>query len=221
MPCVTDLAARWPLDDQDDLRADLLAAWSTPGRGYHDTRHLAEVLDRLDDLASAGEAFARREVVLAAWFHDGVYDGRPRPEERSAAWAARALSGADCDAAEVARLVRLTEGHVVGGDDRNGAALCDADLAILAAPPDRYAEYVAGVRREYAHVPEDAFTTGRLAVLEALADKEHLFETSHGRAAWEPTARANLAAELVSLRAARGGAARDPSADGGPPRGAG
>jgi predicted metal-dependent HD superfamily phosphohydrolase len=198
--CVTELSARWPLGGHQTLRVALEAAWSDPGRGYHDVRHLTEVLDRLDELAEAGERYARTEVLLAAWFHDGVYDGSADAEERSARWAEDSLGEADCDAAEVARLVRVTRDHRVAPGDRDGAALCDADLAVLAAPAARYAEYVADVRREYAHVPDRDFAAGRLAVLAGLVDKAHLFETGHGRANWEGPARANLAAELVSLR---------------------
>jgi predicted metal-dependent HD superfamily phosphohydrolase len=54
---VTGLDSRWPLgDDLTDVRDELVAAYAT-GRGYHDTRHLAEVLDRLEELHEAGEDF--------------------------------------------------------------------------------------------------------------------------------------------------------------------
>ena len=39
-------------------------------------------------------------------------------------------------------------------DDAAGHVLSDADLAILGASAERYAEYAADVRREYAHVPD-------------------------------------------------------------------
>ena len=109
--------------------------------------------------------------MLAAWFHDGVYDGEPDAEKRSAAWAAEALSTlVEPDIVdEVVRLVLLTEHHVPADDDPNGCALSDADLAILAAPPERYAEYVAAVRAEYAHVPDDLFAAGRASILERAA----------------------------------------------------
>ena len=67
--------------------------------------------------------------------------------------------------AEVARLVRLTETHTPDDADANGCALSDADLGILAAPRERYDEYVAAVRREYAHLPDDVFSAGRAEVL--------------------------------------------------------
>ena len=194
---VTDLTARWPIADLTDVRDELLAAYATD-RGYHDTRHLAEVLDRIDELADAGERFDEVAVRLAAWFHDGVYDGQPGAEERSALWALSSLSGR-ADAEEVSRLVRLTEHHKPADDDANGCALSDADLAILAAMPERYVEYVEDVRREYAPVPDDLFRPGRAAVLRDLLAKDSLFHTAHARRHWEARARANVEAELARL----------------------
>ena len=156
-----NLAERWPLPDRVPLRDDLLAAWDRDG--YHDLRHLEEVLDRLDVLASAGAGFDPTVVALAAWFHDAVYDGADDDEERSALWAEDALPPAYAD--EVARLVRMTVEHRPAADDPAGAALSDADLGILAAPRERYDAYVAGVRADFAHVDDEDFRAGRVAVL--------------------------------------------------------
>jgi predicted metal-dependent HD superfamily phosphohydrolase len=196
-----DLLGAWPLPTGTDLRDDLLAAYAHPSRGYHDTRHLTEVLERLDELARSGVAFDRLSVGLAAWFHDGVYDGERDAEERSAAWAEAALPALVEPAvvAEVARLVRLTETHRPEPDDLAGGALSDADLAILASGPERYEEYVATVRVDYVHVPEDLFVTGRAAVLRDLLSPPHLFHTAYARSAWEAPARANVEAELARL----------------------
>lgn len=193
------LEGRWPIAGLHVVRDTLLAAWTAPERGYHDARHLGEVLDRLDELASGGVDFPSLPVALAAWFHDGVYDALPGAEERSAAWAERALSDSlDQElVAEVARLVRLTEHHRPAVGDESGAALSDADLAILAADEERYAAYVAGVRREYAHVPDAAFTAGRTAVLRDLLAAPTLFHTAYARERWEARARANVERELL------------------------
>ena len=198
-----DLSDRWPLPDSSEVRDAVVAAYADPARGYHDTRHLAEVLDRLDELAGAGASFDTTPVRLAAWFHDAVYDGERDAEERSAAWAEDALAGAAPPAvvAEVVRLVRLTETHTPADDDANGCALSDADLGILAAPRERYDEYVAAVRREYAHLDDTVFTAGRADVLRALAAKPHLFHTAYAREQWEGAARANLERELATLDA--------------------
>jgi predicted metal-dependent HD superfamily phosphohydrolase len=196
-----DVRERWPLLTGQVVREELVAAYTQPIRGYHDLTHLAEVLDRLSELAQAGESFEPLPVRLAAWFHDGVYDGLPDAEERSALWAENALRGLVGPevCSEAARLVRLTQTHRPGSGDANGEALCDADLAILAAPRERYAGYAAAVRREYAHVPDEAFRHGRAAILADLAAKPTLFHTGYARTQWEGAARENLARELAEL----------------------
>lgn len=198
---VTDgagIAERWPLPDHHEARDALLRAYGEPGRRYHNLTHLTEVLDRLDELSG----YDAVPVRLAAWFHDGVYDGEPGAEERSATWAEAALADTEY-ADEVARLVRLTERHDPEPEDANGAALCDADLAILAADPARYAAYTAAVREEYAHVSDPDFRAGRAAILGDLLAAPTLFRTAYGRAHWEPRARATVSAEIDALLAAR------------------
>lgn len=193
-----DLAGRWPLEELPDLRDELLAAYSAEGRSYHDTRHLTEVLDRLAELGCDDVV-----VRLAAWFHDAVYDAAAGDEERSAVWAERALPPEL--AGEVARLVRVTAAHDPAADDLAGQQLCDADLAILASPADRYAEYARDVRREYATIPEEDFARGRGAILADLLDRPRLFHSERARTSWEGPARVNLAAELARLRAGHRG----------------
>jgi predicted metal-dependent HD superfamily phosphohydrolase len=196
-----DLLLAWPLPGSRELGAQLLAAYAHPDRRYHDTRHLREVLDRVHELSAQEVAFDRMAVVLAAWFHDAVYDGRPEAERRSAAWAAEALPTlVEPEVVdEVVRLVLLTETHRPADGDDNGGALCDADLAILAAPRERYGEYVAAVRQEYAHVDDALFAQGRAEVLRDLMAKPHLFHTAYARDAWEKTARTNVTRELAAL----------------------
>src|SRR5690606_40848923 len=101
--------------------------------------------------------------------------------------------------------VRLTAHHQPAADDRRGQLLTDADLAILAASPARYRSYVAGVRAEYAAVPEAAFARGRAAVLRSLLAKPTLIHTARARELGEVRARANVTAELADLDRAGGG----------------
>lgn len=180
---------------------DLLARWQEPQRRYHTLAHLTAVLDHVDVLEKYADD--PDAVRLAAWFHDAVYlPERSENEERSARIAERALSEAglpEARTAEVARLVRLTVTHDPADGDRDGQVLCDADLAILAAPPNAYAAYTAAVREEYGFVPSEAFREGRSAVLRQLLDLPRLFRTPYGQTEWEATARYNLAAELEML----------------------
>jgi predicted metal-dependent HD superfamily phosphohydrolase len=179
--------------------AALVAAWSEPHRRYHDLAHLAAVLGLVDGLGAAAQDLDA--VRLAAWYHDVVYDPERADNEDVSAQRARAgLRGlvGDERVAEVERLVRLTAGHDPAPDDVNGAVLCDADLAVLAGPPDAYAAYASAVRLEYRHLSDTEFTTGRIAVLEHLLALPALYRTQGARS-WDETARANLTAELLLL----------------------
>jgi predicted metal-dependent HD superfamily phosphohydrolase len=180
--------------------AAVVAAWSEPHRRYHDLAHLAAVLGLAGELAA--EAADPDAVRLAAWYHDVVYDPHSADNEEISAQRARAgLRGlvGDERLAEVERLVRLTAGHAPGDGDRNGAVLCDADLAVLAAPPEAYAAYASAIRLEYGHLDDGTFTGGRIAVLEHLLGLRTLYRTPAAQP-WTATARANMTAELALLR---------------------
>jgi predicted metal-dependent HD superfamily phosphohydrolase len=176
----------------------LIDRYADSSRHYHGLEHLGEVLGHVDLLADeAGDA---RAVRLAAWFHDAVYDVHATDnEEQSARLAEATLDESPALVAEVARLVRLTADHAASPTDRNGAVLCDADLAILASHEARYQRYTEAVREEYAYVPEEDFKAGRAAVLRQLLALPHLFTTSYGSAHWEQRARDNVTAELEAL----------------------
>ncbi|MEV4723248.1 HD domain-containing protein [Micromonospora humida] len=184
--------------------AGLLARWREPHRRYHTAHHLRAVLDVVDRHADLADRPER--VALAAWTHDAVYDPRAAAdanERASAELAGTLLAGLGVPAAtvaEVRRLVLLTAGHLVTPGDRDGALLCDADLAVLATPPEVYDGYAAAIRAEYAHVPEADFRTGRARVLDGLLALPALFRLPPLAARWEEPARANLRRELASLR---------------------
>jgi predicted metal-dependent HD superfamily phosphohydrolase len=189
--------------DDGDLEAAggyLLGRWSEPQRQYHTVTHLAAVLEVVDRFA--GLAPHPDRVRLAAWMHDAVYDPRALGDvnERDSAEFAEGLLGtlgvpAEV-AAEVARLVGLTAGHATADDDPDGELLCDADLAVLAGDEPEYAAYTAAIRREYAHVPDEAFEAGRAQVLKALLELPSIYRLEPLRTAWEAKARANLEREL-------------------------
>lgn len=216
-----ELVGRWDvlMPALPELGRSLVSRYAERHRHYHDRAHLLQVLRSVDALAgdegltplaagaggrSAPAAPDVYVVRLAAWFHDAVYDIPEREltnEEASARLSVRELGRAGFeqeDLTQVSRLVRLTATHAPGARDPEGELLCDADLAILAAPPERYDGYVAAVRLEYAAVPEEEFLSGRLAVLEPLADSE-IFRSGRAQSL-KPAARANLERELWSLR---------------------
>lgn len=113
-----------------------------------------------------------------------------------------ALAGLTPQMIETVRthILATTPGHSPANPDPSLAHLLDADLWIFASHPTRYADYAASVRREYAHVHDNAFARGRAAILEAYLARPHLYATEAARDLWEARARANVSREIAALR---------------------
>jgi predicted metal-dependent HD superfamily phosphohydrolase len=190
-------------DAAEAVFEQLVRHYAVADRAYHNLGHVASVLQWIETLQ--GCAACPDAVRLAGWFHDVIYDPRLSDnEERSADYAGTALAELSVDpglAKNVERLILLTKTHEVEPHDRDGEVLLDADLAILGAPAAEYAEYARAIRQEYAWVPEDAYRSGRRAVLERFLQRPRLFHTPPLLATREATARSNLRAELRDLGA--------------------
>lgn len=195
-----------------EVFADLCAAYTSAARTYHSLEHIAASLTLLEEVRRTLESPA--EVVLAVWFHDAVYETQPHgeSEERSAELARTSAErmGIDRAAADrIAAMVLATKSHELpsGGDGvsdrvRVGDALTffDIDLAILGAPPSRYARYEEEIRAEYAWVPREIFRSERAKVLLRFLDRASIYRTDHLREKLEAQARTNLARAVSALR---------------------
>jgi predicted metal-dependent HD superfamily phosphohydrolase len=182
--------------------AHLANRYSGPSRAYHNLRHLHEVLTIIDQLATVAQDLSA--IRFAAWFHDAVYDSWANDnEERNAELAEsvlRRFSLAPDLIANVQRLILLTKRHDAAADDGDGHVLLDADLAILGADARRYDDYSWAIRREYAWVAEDAYRSGRSAVLEGFLKRPNIYRTAVLSQSHECPARHNIQRELDLLR---------------------
>ena len=196
-----------------ELGESLLQAWEQPHRTYHHSGHLSQMLTDLDRLyAHRTQGSTPLALVLAAWFHDAVYEGAPGEDERRSEQLASTsleplvtaglLSGDELQM--VGLLVRATATHELpesadlpaGYEPADIQFFLDADMAILAADSARYRRYLRGVRSEYSHFDDEAFRTGRTTFLRSILGRERIFLSEEGLQLWEESAQANLQAEL-------------------------
>lgn len=184
---------------------ELARRYGEAHRRYHGVAHLRAVLRETERLGGEVDLPARDRAVvtLAAAAHDVVYNAQPGQDERASAdWVRARLDASGVPpvaVAEVVRLVLATLDHVAAPGDLPAAVLLDADLSILGAAPEEYAAYVAGVRQEYAAASDEAWRTGRAAVLAGLLARDPLFRTDPARRRWAVAARRNVEAELAAL----------------------
>ena len=101
-------------------REELVAAYTAPGRHYHNLSHIEDCLGalaRVDNLSAA-----EREILSEAiWWHDVVYDATRSDNEELSAHLAEQHVREDLRQ-EVGRLIRLTQTHDVQPDDHLGAS---------------------------------------------------------------------------------------------------
>jgi len=168
-------------------------------RPYHNLHHVVEVLDWLDQVAAGPGWDHPQEVLLAALFHDVIYDPLRKDNELRSADLARAsiqqhLSACDLDEALVHALIEETARHGAHshGLSRDAMHFLDADMAILGATPERFAAYDAAIRIEYAAVPDDLYAAGRRAFFEKLQASERIFLSDWFHVRLEEQARANV-----------------------------
>ena len=196
-----------------ELGESLLQAWEQPHRAYHHSGHLSQMLTDLDRLyAYRTQGSTPLALVLAAWFHDAVYEGAPGEDERRSEQLANIsleplvtaglLSGDELQM--VSLLVRATATHKLpesadlpaGYEPADIQFFLDADMAILAADSARYRRYLRGVRSEYSHFDDEAFRTGRTNFLRSILGRKRIFLSEEALQLWEEPAQTNLQAEL-------------------------
>ena len=196
-----------------ELGERLLQAWEQPHRAYHHSGHLSQMLTDLDRLyAHRTQGSTPLPLVLAAWFHDAVYEGAPGEDERRSEQLASTsleplvtaglLTGHELQM--VSLLVRATATHELpksvdlpaGYEPADIQFFLDADMAILAADSARYRRYLRGVRSEYSHFDDEAFRAGRTTFLRSILGRKRIFLSEQAMQLWEEPARANLRAEL-------------------------
>ncbi|WP_315923400.1 hypothetical protein [Mesorhizobium sp. SP-1A] len=187
------------------LRRDLSALYGADGRHYHGLSHIEALLALAAEyraLLSDPDA-----VEAAIWFHDAVYDSRAKDNEaRSAELARRKLAGKTAPErlARIAAMIEATATHELPrfadpAKTRDAALFLDMDLSVLGAPQEVFDAYEQAIRREYAWVPEEAWRSGRTAVLQAFIQRPHIFHTEEFRNRFEKQARLNIARSLKRL----------------------
>ncbi len=188
--------AAWP------LRGEILTQYRQPGRAYHNLSHALRVLGDVKRFAHWWGVEDYGAIQMAALLQDVVYDTHSGDnEERSAefaVWWGRELGISPAVYTKAAEMIQATQHHAPT-ESADTRLLLDADLLILASPPDDYETYRRAIRREYAWVPEPEWRVGRRRVLEHFLERGQIYQTFQLHNALERPARDNLRWGLSGL----------------------
>lgn len=183
-----------------EVYAQLLSRYSEPHRAYHTTQHLRECLALRQEFATLCTSPA--EVDIALWFHDAIYEpARNDNEARSADWldAVAAKATMSPEVRDRLRSLVMATRHSAMPATPDEAVLVDIDLAILGAPPERFAEYETQVRQEYSWVPGWLYRRKRREILAGFLAREAIYSTPVARGRFEASARRNLMQSVAAL----------------------
>ena len=201
-----DLIQRWRelfknsgTNGVDSIYSDVLERYSESHRHYHTIDHVKACLRHLD---SVGNVVNRREVEMAFWFHDVIYDPFKKDNEgQSAIFACDALTKlgeSEEVIGSVKHLVNLTK-HPSDPRELNEKYLIDIDLSILGSSKDVYDSYENWIRKEYSKVPSILYRRGRKKVLRSFLDQPKIYSTELFGEKYETNARINLDNALCQL----------------------
>jgi predicted metal-dependent HD superfamily phosphohydrolase len=197
------------LDVANAIFDDVIARYSEPHRRYHTVEHVTGVVTRVSEIGHAvwphlgPDALhdSLSDVLIAAWYHDVIYDPTQSDnEDKSAELAIKHLHRLGFEQSRVSHVVDLilmTKGH--RSRTEHQAILADADLWTLGGPPEEYRLYGRLIRHEYAHVSEEDWLRGRSIAMRTFLDRPTIFATRYGRAQREVQAQVNVTADVDAL----------------------
>ena len=201
-----DLIQRWrnvfksaETSEVDAIYNDISKRYSENHRHYHTIDHVEACLRHLDNVENVDN---RREVEIALWFHDVIYDPFKKDnEDQSATFSCGALTtlGENEQIIDnVKHLVILTK-HPSNPKELHEKYLIDIDLSILGSSKDVYDSYENWIRKEYSKVPSMLYRRGRKKVLRSFLDQPKIYSTELFGEKYETNARINLDNALCQL----------------------
>lgn len=187
-------------DNNEGTFRSLISAYSEKHRYYHTLEHLADCLRHFDTCAA--QINEPREVELALWFHDAIFNPLSGKNERkSADWAASFLStnsATDEFAAKVQRLIMVTK-HDAPTHTNDESILVDIDLAILGTDAATYNVFEKAVRQEYQIIPTFLYRKKRATVLRGFIERPFIYQNEPFKSEREEQAMVNLANAISNL----------------------
>lgn len=187
----------------------LVTAYEEPCRHYHTLTHLESCLVHLNEMK--GLLKSPKEVELALWFHDVVYDPHSMSNELdSAVWLKYFLESGDRPLIQVNRVYShiLATRHHYKVVDLDRQFMLDIDLAILGSTAAEFREFELNIRREYAWIPQEAYCRKRVEVLQSFFGyaervnswRSPIYQTDYFREHYEAQAEQNVTQAIIDLQ---------------------
>ncbi|MBB3106994.1 putative metal-dependent HD superfamily phosphohydrolase [Psychrobacter luti] len=190
------------------LWQDIAVRYNESQRAYHSLRHVQQLFAQFKQIKH--HLNEPHIIALALFYHDVIYKPTCLDNElKSAEYAVESLTpyltAEQCQ--HIYALIMMTASHQIADIDEwsykarksDAAYLLDMDLSILGASWSEYEQYAQAIRQEYAHISNEDYRVGRIAVLKGLLAHPTLYLTDYYSTRLEMPARRNIKREITSL----------------------
>ena len=149
---------------------EILRRWREPHRAYHTCDHLADVMNQIYAIPNNHITNKYREMLLlAAIFHDIVYDPRRSDNEERSAQLLLQHAPETTEIQYIVSIIRDTKTHVPRSPLSH--IFCDLDMSIVKKPLPDLVRWETGIRMEYKHVPRLLYMIGRVRFLRQMIQR--------------------------------------------------
>lgn len=194
------LLQQFGFEPNEQTYAMLLQKYQEKHRAYHNVAHINDCLSQLDQLPALHPD--AREIELAIWFHDVIYDPYGKDNERKSAQEAELFifdNVADDELGKrISDLIMATL-HQAPPANSAEALIMDIDISILGREPATYQTYTEKVRKEYRFVPKFLYRNKRKEILLKFIERKTLYYTAEFQSKYEEQARQNISSEIERL----------------------
>lgn len=149
----------------------ILSMWNESHRYYHNLNHLNDLINQINENKSKYSNKEYEKLMLAAIFHDCVYDPMSSTNEEDSAnlFIECCLDKKNSDVLEVKQMILDTKTHEA--TTNLSESFNNYDMSIVERDFDQLLDWEKGISFEYSGYGKDAYKGGRLKFLESLLDK--------------------------------------------------
>jgi predicted metal-dependent HD superfamily phosphohydrolase len=180
--------------------AFLQKEYTSSSRHYHNLKHIFSFYEVIESQKTSA---SKDDLMLAAFFHDVIYDThRNDNEEKSAAYAVEILTALKIVPQRIKKIeggILATKNHQNPSNDPELDYFLDIDLSILGQSSGVYEQYTHQIRAEYGWYSDEDFRQGRAKVLRYFLAKPYIYKTKIMQEKYENQARSNIENELSVL----------------------
>lgn len=175
--------------------------YNEPARFYHTPKHINHCLRQLDLASAFHPVDICKQVEMALWFHDVIYDPLAGDnEQQSADWYLKYASGVMSEEfnQRIYELILITQ-HKEMPQEIAGQYLVDLDLSSFGQAWEEVVIDSDAVRAEYQHLSDQDFISGQKKFLSFLIGRPSIFSTEFFKSRYEAAARRNILRKLDEL----------------------